>query len=151
MEIHQYINLIKRWSWLIILVSVLGIIAGYVFSRYQTPIYHAQTMIMVMQNQDNNLPSYLFVDNKQIAETYTQLIATQPVISATSQRLGYPISANNIQVSQVPNAELIELGVDDPDPQRAADITNTLVTMFLEQNQTVQASRYASSEESLQT
>jgi len=151
MEIHQYLNLIKRWSWLIVLVTVLGIIAGYVYSRYQTPIYHAQTMIMVMQNQDNNLPSYLFVDNKQIAETYTQLIATQPVISATSQRLGYPISSNNIQVSQVPNAELIELGVDDPDPQRAADITNTLVTVFLEQNQTVQASRYASSEESLQT
>lgn len=150
MEIRQYINLLKRWAWLIILVVLLGITAGYLFSLYQSPVYHAETMILVMQNQENNLPDMYLVNDKQVAQTYTQLIATHPVIAATSERLGYPVSSRQITVSQVPESELILVTVEDGDPQRAADIANTLVLVFLEQNKELQASRYVSAEESLQ-
>ncbi len=150
MEIRQDLNLIRRWIWLLVLVALLGVLAGFIYSRYQTPVYHSETMILVMQNQDNNLPSYLFANDKQISDTFAQLIATQPVIDATSQRLGYPIKASDITINQAPNANLIQIGVDNHDPKRAADIANTLVAVFLEQNQTVQASRYSSSEQSIQ-
>jgi capsular exopolysaccharide synthesis family protein len=151
MEIRQYIALFKRWIWLIVLVTVLGVAAGYIISRFQTPIYHAKTMILVMQNQDNNLPSYLSDSAAQGADTYTQLIVTESVVSEASKRLNYPISKNNILVDRDVNSDLISLGVDDPDPKRAADIANMLVTVFQEQTQTLQVNRFASSEESIQT
>jgi len=150
MEIRQYLNTFKRWAWLIVLVTILGVLAGYIFSRYQKPIYYSQTKILVMQNQDNSLPDALMVNDKQIAETFSQLIGTQPVISATSERLGYPVSSRQIQVSQIPNSEIITIGVEDGNPAHAADIANNLVNVFLEQNKALQASRFASAEESLQ-
>jgi capsular exopolysaccharide synthesis family protein len=150
MEIRQYLLMAKRWAWLVILVSILGVAAGYIYSRYQTPIYYAETMILIMQNQENNVPNLLNVDDRQVAQTLTQLISTNPVIQATSQQLGYPVSSRQIRVTQVPNSELVLVSVEHPDPQRAAEIANTLVAVFLEQNKEVQASRFASSEESMQ-
>jgi polysaccharide biosynthesis transport protein len=152
MEIRQYFNIFRRWAWLIILVVILGVIAGFVLSKFQTPLYRSSTMIMITQAPDTSkdIPNYFYVDSQQLAQTFTQLLTTQPVISATSQRLGYPVQQKQITVDQVPNSELIQVTVDDQDPQRAADIANTLVTVFLEQNAAIQASRFASSEESLQ-
>jgi polysaccharide biosynthesis transport protein len=153
MEIRQYLNIFRRWAWLIILVVILGVIAGYVLSKFQTPLYRSSTMIMITQttpDTSKDIPNYFYVDSQQLAQTFTQLLTTQPVIAATSQRLGYPVRQKQITVEQVPNSELIQVTVDDQDPQRAADIANTLVTVFLEQNAAIQASRFASSEESLQ-
>lgn len=151
MEMRQYLILLKRWIWLILLVTILGVIAGYVYSRYETPVYHAQAMILVLQNQDTNQQDSLFANNKLITEDFTTMITTQPVIAGTSQRLGYAVLPTKIQVNQVPNADMIQIGVDDNDPKHAADIANTLVNVFVEQNNSVQASRFASSEESIQT
>lgn len=150
MEIRQYLNTFKRWAWLIILVTILGVLAGYIFSKYQSPVYYSQTKILVMQNQDNSLPDALVVNDNQIAETYSQIFSTQPIILATSERLGYPVSSRQIQVSQLPNSEIIVIGVEDGSAQHAADIANNLVNVFLEQNTALQASRFASAEESLQ-
>jgi len=152
MEMRQYITLFKRWIWLMILVAILGAAAGYIYSRYQNKVYHAQTTILVLKNQQNSLPQNLFSDSddRQLTETLSQMIKTQPVIQTTAQRLGYHVSSKDIKVQQIPNADLIQIGVDDTDPQRAADIANTMVTVFDQQNQSVQASRFAATENSLQ-
>jgi polysaccharide biosynthesis transport protein len=151
MEIRNYFNLIKRWIWLLVLVSLLGVAAGWILSRYQARVYRASTTILIMQAAQNQLPDIYYVNDKQQAQTFAQLIVTQPVIQTTSERLGYPVDMKQITVKQVPDAELIQVIIEDNDPQRAADIANTLVAVFLEQNTAVQNSRFASAEESLQT
>lgn len=150
MEIRQYLNMLKRWAWLIALVVVLGVAAGWVYSRYQAPVYRSSTMILIMNAPEDGGSNFLNVSDKQAAQTFSQLIITQPVLSATSQQLGYDVKGDQIRVEQVPEAELIRVTVEDTNPDRAAAIANTLVTVFLEQNEQLQASRYASSEESLQ-
>lgn len=150
MEIRQYFNLIRRWAWLLILVVALGVAAGWLYSRFQDPVYRSSTMILIMEGTESNLPDYFYINDRQTARTFTELLKTQPVIQATSERLNHTVRSRQIMVEQVPEAELIEVTVDDNDPQRAADIANTLVTVFLEQNAAVQSSRFASSEESLQ-
>jgi non-specific protein-tyrosine kinase len=54
-----------------------------------------------------------------------------------------------VQVQPVRDTTLIEVRVEDTDPQRAAGIANALVVEFAEQNQELQTSRYAASKESL--
>lgn len=150
MEIRQYLILFKRWFWLIVLVTALGVGAGYVYSLYEKPVYRAQSMILVLQNQDESGADSLFANNKQAALTLSQLVVTQPIIEATSEKLGYSVSGKQIQVENVSTSDLIQIDVEDNDANRAAAIANTLVEEFVEQNKEVQASRFASSEESLQ-
>jgi polysaccharide biosynthesis transport protein len=150
MEIRQYLNLIRRWAWLMLVVVVLGVIAGWVYSRYQTPVYRSSTTILIMQAPEDRLPNFFYVNDKQLAQTFTQLLVTQPVVQTTSQRLGYPVSSRQVTAEAVPGAELIQVTVEDNSPERAAEIANTMVNVFLEQNQSIQASRFTSAEESLQ-
>ncbi len=153
MDIRQYVLLLKRWLWLILIVTILGVAAGFILSKFQTPVYHAQTTILVLKNPQNNQPDNLFNDGNgtSVTQTLSKMILTQPVIQTTSQRIGgYSININNIDVQQVPNADLIQVGVNDTNPQRAADIANTMVTVFDEQNKSVQTSRYTAEEDSLQ-
>lgn len=150
MEIRQYLNILKRWAWLIALVVLLGVAAGWVYSRYQAPVYRSSTMILILQPTDDRSTSFLNVNDQAAAQTFSELVITQPVLQGTSERLGYNVRESQVIVEQVPEAQLIRVTVEDTNPDRAAAIANTLVTVFLEQNEQVQSSRYASSEESLQ-
>lgn len=49
------------------------------------------------------------------------------------------------------DTQLIEVRVEDTNPQQAADIANALVTEFADQNQAMQSLRYAASKQSLET
>ncbi len=151
MEIRQYLRLLIRWAWLIILMALLGVAAGYALSRYQTPVYQSSTTILIQQSSGDVLSNPYNLNDKQLPQTFTELIVTSPILQATSQRLGYPVDPRNISVNQVPNTDLIQISVESDSPQRAADVANTLVNVFLEENKAVQASRYASAEDSLQT
>jgi succinoglycan biosynthesis transport protein ExoP len=148
MEPRQYLVLLRRWAWLLILGVVIGVAGGFIFSRFQTPIYRATTRILI--SQQDSAYAELLGSSQQIAATYTELLLTRPVLDATSERLGVPVRSSNIQVQQVRDAQIVAISVEDTDPNRAADIANTLVQVFLEQNAAMQQSRYAESEQSLQ-
>ncbi len=149
MELKQYMMLLKHWAWLLILGLALGIGAAYAYTHYQTPTYQASTKILIMRAPEDTTLVLSSLNDQQYAQTFTELLVTRPVIDATSKRLGYRVSAGQIDAQRIPDAQIIQVTVEDSDPQRTADIANTLVTVFLEQNEQLQASRFASSEESL--
>jgi len=149
MEPRQYLNLLRRWAWIFLLGAVLGIAIGYVVSLYQDTVYEASTKVLIMQASQDQ-PTNLAQSDQQLAQTFTELLVTRPVLDAASESLGYKISSGQVKVQRVQNAQLIELIVEDDDPQQAADIANTLVKVFLEHNEKLQSSRFASSEGSLQ-
>ena len=41
MELKQYLSIVRRWSWLLILGLILGASGGFFGSNYQTPVYQA--------------------------------------------------------------------------------------------------------------
>ena len=150
MQPSDYLNLIKRWAWLIGIGLVLGAIGGFLFSKLQTPMYQASTKVLVQSAPEANLSSVVSQSDTQLTQTFNELIITRPVIDATSEKLGYRVSSGQIDIQTVTAAQLIKVTVQDEDPQHAADIANTLVATFLAQNEILQNSRYSSSEESLQ-
>jgi polysaccharide biosynthesis transport protein len=151
MEIKNYIRVITRWGWLLLLALALGVAAGYVISLYQKPVYRSTTLILIQKPSGDQVDNPFNLNDKQFSQTFTELIATGPIFQRTSERLGYPISSSQVVVEAVPQTDLIRITVENNDPRRAADIANTLVNVFIEENANVQASRYASAEESLQT
>ncbi len=149
MELKEYIRIIKHWVWLLILGLVLGGAAGYVFSDYQTPVYQASTRVMVMRPPQESVSDYTYLSGQQLTQTYVQLVTTQPLIDAASAELGYPIEREQINAQQIRDTQVIQLTVEDENPQHAAAIANMLVNKLIEQNDAFQAGRFNSAEESL--
>jgi len=152
MEIKQYLNLFRRWAWLGILGLVLGMAGGYFFSSRQTPVYQTSTKVMVSSSSSgitsNSYPSY---GDQQLAKTYVQLLSTQPIIDGVSEYLGYPVFSEQIASRVDGESPIITITVTDVDPQKTADIANSVVQVLIERNETIQTGQYAASEESLQS
>ncbi len=149
MELRQYIELFRRWVWLVILGLVLGVAGGYGASTFQEPVYQASTRVMVSRAPDQNSTYSSFYDDQNLAQTYIQLLTTQPVLSKTGETLGYPVSRGQINAQLVRDTSLISVTVTDTNPQHTADVANTIVQVLIEQNDTIQSGRFADSEESL--
>lgn len=150
MELKLIFTIIRRWAWLMIIGAVIGAGAAYIYSIYQTPIYEATTKFMVLTVPDSGLSDVQIVSDKELAETYIELLTTQPVLDATNEIVGSTVRASQISAERVPSTRLIEVTVRSDDAQEAALIANTLVDVLARQNEALQASRYSSTEESLQ-
>jgi polysaccharide biosynthesis transport protein len=150
MELKQYLYIIQRWAWLLALGVILGAGGGYGLSLYQTPIYQASTKLMFNRPADDKVNDLSYLTNQQLAQTYIQLLSTQPVLDAASKKLGYTVSTDQINTSLVRDSQLIQVTVEDSNPTRSAIIANTMIQVLIEQNDKLQTSRFASSEDSLQ-
>ena len=153
MEIRQYLSIARRWAWLLILGLVLGTAGGYGFGNLQTPVYQTTTKIMVSSSANAvSSNSYAIYSDQQLAQTYVQLLTTQPILDGVAASLGYPVSAcRQITAQQIQSgSQIIKITVENSNPQSAADIANQLVQVLIEQNEILQAGRYAASDESLQ-
>jgi len=152
MEIKRYFSLVRRWAWLGILGLVLGAAGGYLGSAYQTPVYQASTRFVILRAaQTTAADYYAYLDSQQLLQTYIQLLTTEKVLNAASEKLGYPVYAGQASAQQVPDTQFVRLTVTNTDPQRAADIANVLVMVLIDQNEELQAVRYLTSEQNLQS
>jgi len=152
MELKLVLQLIRRWAWLLTIGLLVGGGVGYIISVYQTPEYTARAKILVMEpvRNNNTTTSNAFKANKEMADTYLELLFTQPILDATSQKVGSTVRAKQMRAQRVGETGLLEVTIRDTDPERAALIANTLVQVLIEQNDALQSSRFSSSEESLQ-
>jgi polysaccharide biosynthesis transport protein len=150
MELIDYLAIIRRWSWLLILGFIVGSLIGVLICLFQPPIYQASTRILVMRPPQEQVTDYTYLTDQQSVDTYIQLATTQPVLAAASAKLGFSIDPKQISVQQVLATQTIKLTVQDGDAKRAADIANKLVQALIAQNQVIQAGRYASTQQNIQ-
>ncbi len=150
MELKQYFQIVRRWLWLLILGAVLGGGAGYFASGLQQPVYQATTRALVIRAPQEKTSDLTYLSDQQLVQTYVQLLTTQPVLDNASQRLGYKVGKTQIKVQQAQDTQILQVSIEDENPQRAAEIANVLVTVLIEQNESLQTGRYTSTEESIQ-
>lgn len=150
-SIKEILLTLRRWTWLLAAGLALGLLSGFLFSAFQTPIYQASTRVLVLRasQTDKNVNTYL--SDQQLVQTYIQLLKTRSALEGASGFLGYEVEEDQINVVQIRDVQAIELTVDDANPQHAADIANSLVKVLIMQNEAIQAGRYTSTEESIQT
>ncbi len=150
MELKQYMSIVRRWVWLLILGLILGASGGFFGSNYQTPVYQASTRLLVMRAPQEKTSDYTYLSDQQLIQTYIQLVTTKPVLEAVSAEVGYEVNAKQITVQQIRDTQVIQLTVEDENQQRSAAIANTLVAQLIKQNEALQSSRFASTEANLQ-
>jgi polysaccharide biosynthesis transport protein len=150
MELMHYLGLLRRWAWLLILGLVLGASAGLFWGLRQPRIYSTTTKLMVGGSQQTGTQlDYMNSYNaQQLALTYLELLKTRPLLDSVSKRVGYPVSSVSAQL--LPNTQIIQIQVQDTDPVHAMEIANAVGIVLIEQNETLQAGRFASTEANLQ-
>ena len=148
MELKNYLQIMIRWLWLLFLCALLGIGSGYLASRLQQPTYQASTKILISKDLTDQTSQFAAMTNQQLIDAHVQLLTSTSVIDEASRRLNYEINLKELgSVQQVLSTNVIEIIIEDSDPQRVAAIANMLVEVLIDQS--TQASGYASTEENI--
>ena len=155
-DLRRYLALLWHWAWLLVLATILAGAAAYIVSKQMTPIYQASTTILVNGAPATQSTDYSSIlSSERLTQTYSQLLTKQPILEGVIKRLGINIDVGvlkkMVQVQPVRDTQLIDVRVQDTDPDRAARIANAIFQEFANQNQALQATRYAASKQSLET
>ena len=156
-DLRQYIALVSRWAWLIVLATVLAGGAAYITSQFQDPVYQATTTLLINEATTAQTSDYTAIlTNERLARTYSEMLTKRPVLLEVIETLGLEDAFDDleemqgtIEVQLVRDTQLIELSVEDTDAEQAALVVNTIVEIFAQQNQELQALRFAESKTSL--
>lgn len=150
MELKQFIFLLRRWFWLLILGLVLGATSGVLINRIQTPVYQVVAKILVMRAPDFSASGLAYLGDQQLAQTFSELITTQPIVNDVSDQLGFKVDPSQIQIKQNINSQIIKVIVEDTNPQRAVMIANTLVDTAIKHYVDLQVGQYTSIEQDIE-
>lgn len=128
-DLRQVFRALMRWGWTIVLLVVLGGVAGYGLASLQTPTYSATTSLLVTTPLSSTL-----IDGGNRAETYRKLVESGPVLDRVILELGLQDDrtelADKIEATVVMNTQIIEITAKDSSAERAADIANSTARNF---------------------
>lgn len=149
MEIKQYLSLLWRRAWFIILSIIIAGAFAFAISAHTTPVYQAAAIYLIDiapgAGSGNEYAQNLL--EQTLAQTYVSMINRRPVREETIERLELTLSESDmrgmVSMSAIPSTQLLSIQVEDVDPERAAAIANTIGIVFIEQNQTRENQRYA--------
>lgn len=157
-DLRQYVGILRRWWWLWMATTLIAGLTALLVSLNTTPVYKATTQLLIQQ-ASNPSDAVTYSDimlSERLARTYAKLLTTRPVLERTLKELGLEgqISIEElkerISVQPVRDTTLIQLGVEDTDPERAIALANKLPEVFARYNEQIQLSRFQESKRSLE-
>ncbi|MGD8457750.1 MAG: polysaccharide biosynthesis tyrosine autokinase [Anaerolineales bacterium] len=149
MELRQYLIMLRRWFWVLLLGILLGGAAGYIGSLFQTPVYRTESKVMISQPSRDQLSEMGYLNSYQLIQTYSELLVTTPILDEVSERLNYNVRKDQISTQLIQDTQIMEISVEDTDPVMAAVIATLLSDVLVEYNEEIQMSRFEALEESL--
>lgn len=115
MEIRDYVNvLVKRW-WVIVLTVIAAVGSAYVISKLLPQTYRSQAVYLALANQaDNGLNIVL----RNSMNSYRELVMQPSVLDQISQQIGLDISGErlmeDVNIQPRPDEQKIVIEVDLP-------------------------------------
>lgn len=140
MEEHNEIELdfwdlfryLKRKVAVLLVAAAIGGVFGFVFTKMTAkPVYTADITVYLMSRQYEQTVVYTDLTmSAQFVTDYQVLIKSRSVTDAVIDKLDLDMTneqvARMIDVSYETSSRVVKVSVTDSDPQRAADIANTL-------------------------
>jgi len=133
MEFKDYIAILNRRKWLIIVTLLAALVTVFVGSKIQTPIYESSVTLRVAASSVGQLNYSSTTYATQLLNTTAQIATSQPVLAELAKRL--ELSEEPVVKSEViPNTELIKLTVENTDPKMAAQEATALAEIIISQS-----------------
>ncbi|WKA54008.1 YveK family protein [Planococcus shixiaomingii] len=139
-SLQDLFKTLKKRLGLIALLTILAItIAGVVSYLFLTPIYETSTQILV--NQEKTDAAQMINQNiqadLQLINTYSVIIKSPAILDQVEEQLNLGLTVDQlnekITVATAENSQVVNVTVQDPDPQVAVDIANMTANVFQEE------------------
>lgn len=136
-SLKELFQILRKRFLLIVLITVIAMaISGAVSFFVMTPIYEANTQLLVNQNKNDQStynPSEIQT-NLQLINTYNVIIKSPRILDIVIDQLDLNMSAgqlmSKISVQSERNSQVVNVSVQDPDPTQAVLIANTVAEVF---------------------
>lgn len=139
-SLQEILKIIKKRILLIISLTIVTISIALVLSFYfLTPIYQAQTQILINQKGSNEqVYSWSQIETDiQLINTYNEIIESPFILSKVIEELMLDTTLEDltkqITLSSGNNSKVLNIEVEDPNPEQAANIANVTAEIFKEQ------------------
>jgi len=149
-NLRHYWHVVLERRWLIITAFISVFVLSLIYLFKATPIYQATARIQINQENDNILRIEGLAVGRQeqdYLQTQYKNLMSRTLIESVVNKLKlreddrYAKSvdvarsvAGDIQIAPIRLSRLVDVKVEHPDPKRAQQIANTLVTNFIELN-----------------
>lgn len=127
--------LLRRW-WLLVLIPLIAVGLGYLFSRVQEPVYRATTSMAVDKViAANGLKLSDIEAISQLIRTNADLAIRQPILEQVVQTLALPESWQQLQArirtTPLENSQVLEIAAEAPTREEAVNIANAVAQQLL--------------------
>lgn len=138
-DLREYFFILKKKLWVIILWAIMcGLISGLISFYVLTPVYEANTSLIVNKEVENEKTQMSTSDDlnfvQKLALTYGEIIKSRTVITSTIDKLNldmtYEELSEAISVTNVDSTQIIKISVEHTSPAVAAKICNTIPEIF---------------------
>jgi capsular polysaccharide biosynthesis protein len=140
MAIKQYINLLIKRLWLIILLPIIaGSVMGYMAIHTYVPTFSASTTLLVQNKEYDVKLSITYNDimmGEKLAREYKEIIKSRAVTSEVVRQLkltnmGPSQLAGKINVNLIEDTRILEIRVTDGNAHRAKQLADTVRDVFI--------------------
>lgn len=133
MELGDYLAIIRRKGWLILLLAVLTSAAAFGFSKIQTPVYQSSLRMLVQPARTDFGQAQAA---KQLLRGYVQWIHSSYRAAKVIDELKLDMTPEqllgDIEVASDDSSFVIQLNVENTDPNLANDIARTWGNTFIQ-------------------
>ena len=133
MRIQDYIDVLRRRGWIIVIAIAITCISAFVFSKLQTPIYRSSVNVAIqLARPDLGLTQ----SAKQLLRSYASLMWSEKRADMVIQTLGLYMQPadlkNDVTIVADDSLLVIKIDVDNPDGDLANDIANTWAQLLIQ-------------------
>jgi diguanylate cyclase (GGDEF)-like protein len=136
MEITLYLQAFRRGWWVVALTLLIATFVSLLISYFTPPVYQTNARFIISPNAGVFSSSWDVVssmdtlDRRSIINTYKELLASQSVYerSPEIQKMGSDLIGEDylVTVTVVPDTNILNLGVEGPDPLVVVAIANAI-------------------------
>ena len=134
-DLLELLMVMKKHLAAILLAGIVGLVIMFAYTSFLvTPLYSASSMMYVMP--DNSMNSYTLNDmqvGQQLTSDYSSMIKSrsfmEDVIKKLNLTIDYQQLLGKVEVTNPTSSRILQVTVNDPNPQTAADIANEMASV----------------------
>lgn len=136
MEIKNYLKLLRKRGWIILLAAIIAAAAAFGFSKLQDPTYRASILVSVVPARaDWGLGN----STKDLLRNFQTNLLTHRMANRIIDQAQLDMNSDEllseVEVNPEPDRFVMEMVAKDGDPQTAIDIVQTMAGIFVDERE----------------
>lgn len=136
-DLLELLMVMKKHLAVILLAGIVGLVLMFAYTTIlATPLYSASSMMYVMPDNSNSVNSSTLSDmqvGQQLTSDYSSMIKSrsfmEDVIKKLNLTIDYQQLLGKVEVTNPTSSRILQVTVNDPNPQTAADIANEVASV----------------------